>query len=149
MLDGALRRNDGVARQMKMRACNSLSPGAAGVTAEGDGFTLLVATIRVAAVDPLKLDQREVAWGDIDAAKFNRFDFAHAGLRGRNSGKIMPAGLVLSQSGSGGSGLSSPFAEHALEHRLLRLLLVGVPQPHPLGASERGVPRVVGAEFRR
>src|ERR1700722_18777693 len=46
----------GPPRQMKMRRAVA-GVGALGVTAEGDGFVLLVATIRVAAVAAFELEE--------------------------------------------------------------------------------------------
>src|SRR3954471_15198991 len=105
--------------------------------AKRDGFPLFVAAVRIPAIVAFKLEQRKMARIDLDAAKRNWLGALHDRHRPAEFGR-------------------PEFGQAALWYRILlrlararrRLRPVRICNPHPFGASDRGIAGIAGMELR-
>jgi len=106
------------------------------VPAKRDGFPLFVAAVRIPAIVAFKLEQREMARVDLDAAKRNWL--------GALNDRHRPAEFGRPEFGQ--AGLQYPILLRPARARR-RLRPVRIRNPHPFGASDRGIAGVAGMEI--
>src|SRR5882724_1537178 len=111
------------------------------MTAKGDGFTVLVAAVRVAATAAVEIDQRQQARTDADTAEFHWLSAI-----GRRPPLARLGRATLARFPRAGLR----WLRRLVSPRRLRPAVgpFGAAKPHALAAADRGVAGEAGAELR-
>src|SRR5712671_2847499 len=110
------------------------------MTAEGDGFALLVTAIGIAAVAALQIDHGKMARLDLDAAELGNFDPFDCRQWPMKSGRSRFRRANLAE--------TVQTWRHPKRRYLWRpIRLLGSHESHPPGPAEHGVTRIAGLEF--
>jgi hypothetical protein len=102
--------------------------------------------MRVAAVVTSEFDQQETARGNIDAAEFDPIDLRGCQLPWPEFRQPYSRRPYVGWIGFRRFGSRSTVFERARQLLLPHPVLLGIRKAHPLGAPERGVPRIAGGE---